>query len=223
MPSTKSGTGAEEAVSDLDGLRSAAEQAKAALSKAMGKKAPAPSKPKKVAQKPPDPEPEPEPEPEPDPEPEIALIKPDAKIQGFGEDVKYMRDNLMSALGVPAEYLVSEGDAPKKEKPAKKKRGRKKLDEPHTFGQGGVVIENFNPEKLNEKELAVLAAFNVAGPRETRKIPDLAATCFPQCTEPQANSWVRNSLRRLIRAKLIEKESRGMFKLTPSGRKLVSQ
>jgi len=72
--------------------------------------------------------------------------------------------------------------------------------------------------KLNSKESKVLAAFCSQGRPAPKTISDLAATCFPKQSDARANSWTRNSLRRLVKCAMLEGVDRGTYEVTDLGR-----
>lgn len=90
-------------------------------------------------------------------------------------------------------------------------------------GQNGTVIKDLTADDLNDNETALMLAFGVEGHRTDKSIKDLAAECFPHKKKAQANSWARNGLRRLVRAKLVEKDARGVFKQSVEGRTLAKK
>jgi len=92
-----------------------------------------------------------------------------------------------------------------------------------TTGQSGPPLKDLTAEDLNEKEVAVILVLGTEGHRTDKTIADMAAACFPNKKKVQANSWVRNGLRRLVRAKLLEKSGRGLFKQTLEGREVAKK
>jgi Mn-dependent DtxR family transcriptional regulator len=63
-----------------------------------------------------------------------------------------------------------------------------------------------------------------SGSRAVMTISEMAETLWAKGKGKKvANSWVRNSLRRLMRAGLIEKVERGKFRISASGRKGATQ
>jgi hypothetical protein len=83
-----------------------------------------------------------------------------------------------------------------------------------------------DPKKLNPKEQRVFDVFDVfdvwAG--KPLNLSDVAGRAFTKKgTEPKThgNSWVRNSLRKLVRLKLVKKCGRGRYRRT--GIKLASK
>jgi len=90
-------------------------------------------------------------------------------------------------------------------------------------GQSGSVIKDLTAEDLNTNETALMLAFGTEGHRTDKAIKDLAAECFPHKKKAQANSWARNGLRRLVRAKLVEKDARGVFKQSVEGRNIAKK
>jgi len=75
--------------------------------------------------------------------------------------------------------------------------------------------------QLNEKEELVLSILNGAGSgiRLILTIAELAETCFKSQGPKQSNSWVRNSLRRLVQQGLVEKTDRGKYRVSDAGRR----
>lgn len=82
-------------------------------------------------------------------------------------------------------------------------------------------------DRMNEKERAVLNVFNPTGPRGWYNITTLAQWAFPVENHKhagRANSWVRNSLRRLVRGGWVEhpsKEHKGVFRLSQRAKKTL--
>lgn len=95
-------------------------------------------------------------------------------------------------------------------------------------GQKGPRME-LPMDRLNEKELAVLKVFNCEGPvRGWYSIKTLAQWAFPVLTVKnaiKANSWVRNSLRRLVRGGWAEQpdKKKGFFRLTAKAHTRLSK
>lgn len=85
---------------------------------------------------------------------------------------------------------------------------------PPVSGQSGKPLD-LEAQDLNSKEGCVVAA--LAGDVNPAPINALAAICFPN-EGAKANSWVRNSLRRLVRARWVEKVGTGTYRLTDEGR-----
>jgi len=90
-------------------------------------------------------------------------------------------------------------------------------------GQSG-SLRDVPIETLNDKEKAVLARLNGSGKgaRQTITISVLAMetnwTVSPE-SEAQANSWVRNCLRRLFLGSWVDKPKRGSYQISAKGRK----
>lgn len=85
-------------------------------------------------------------------------------------------------------------------------------------GQGQNGPKGVFPWKvLNQKEKAVLRALNGTGKgrRKIMSLEDLAEECFmSEARDPeQANSWVRNSLRRLVRGEWVENMNPGVYRI----------
>lgn len=82
-------------------------------------------------------------------------------------------------------------------------------------GQSGDKID-LQPSKLNDNERHIVRTlFEDANPLS---IVALANSAFPQQPPNQASSWVRNSLRRLVRGDWVEKLGRGTYTLSTLGR-----
>jgi hypothetical protein len=111
----------------------------------------------------------------------------------------------------------------KGKKGAKKAKSTRK-DKP-TTGQSAPHTD-VKLDELNDKELKVLGAVNGKGEgsREEIAIPDLTKVFKnTAATKAQANSWVRNSLRRLVTGEYVEKLQRGLYRMTEKGRKRLSR
>ncbi len=79
-----------------------------------------------------------------------------------------------------------------------------------------------DPAKLNPKQQRVFDVFDVwAG--KPLKLADVAGRAFTKkgtATDTKGNSWVRNSLRKLVSMKLVKKCGKGLYRRT--GTKLAS-
>jgi hypothetical protein len=105
---------------------------------------------------------------------------------------------------------------PKAPKAPKTHKGPKKArNAVPTSGQSGPPLE-LAKAKLNDKEEKVVTVLLA----DVNPVPinALATNCFSDQTSSTANSWVRNSLRRLVRAKWVEKVGKGTYRLTDKGR-----
>lgn len=93
-----------------------------------------------------------------------------------------------------------------------------------TTGQSAPPIP-LRIRQLNRKERDVLARLNGAGTgaREVCTIGSLAVDCFGNFPPKQANSWVRNSLRRLVQGQLVEKVDRGSYRVSEVGRQKLTR
>jgi hypothetical protein len=92
-----------------------------------------------------------------------------------------------------------------------------------TTGQSGTPIERSYTE-LNNKERKLLNCFKTSGKREALTIKELADACWKKRVgNERANSWVRNSLRNLIRAGLLEKVDAGTYRQSAKGRAMVKE
>lgn len=88
-------------------------------------------------------------------------------------------------------------------------------------GQSAPPIESLPFDALNKKEKKVVGCFVARSAREVLTIEDLADGAFPSQPAKRANSWVRNSLRRLIRARWLEKVTPGEYRLSKGRRRQV--
>jgi hypothetical protein len=75
-----------------------------------------------------------------------------------------------------------------------------------SYGQCGPALD-LTVDELTDKEKAVMAVLG----EEAVSIASLASAAFPQLSPVQANSWVRNSLRRLVRARFVRRVSEGQY------------
>lgn len=82
------------------------------------------------------------------------------------------------------------------------------------------VNTKVKPVTLNEKEVLVLRVLAAGGPRTIR---ETAEEAFPGAEESKASSWVRNSLRKLVRGNLVDKPQRGVYTITGNGQSYVSR
>lgn len=105
-------------------------------------------------------------------------------------------------------------------KTRKARRAAAKEKKPST-GQSGPKIKDLQFADLNRKERLVMGCFSVSGEREVRSIAELAALAFKSYPAKKANSWTRNSLRRLVRGGLLEKPTPGAYRLSRVGRDAV--
>lgn len=106
--------------------------------------------------------------------------------------------------------------AAKKASPVKAK-GKTERTKP-TTGQSGPKIKHLSFDDLNRKEKLVVGCFELSGTREVRTIKDLAEEAFRSQTVKKANSWTRNSLRRLVRAGWLDKTEPGSYRLSADAR-----
>lgn len=133
---------------------------------------------------------------------------------------KLKAEKLAKSLAKEAKAVAKA--ATKAEKTAAKVKSTSDKKTPST-GQGGSVIKDLTAEDLNDKETAIMLALGTEGQRTDKTIKDLAAECFPNKTKAKANSWTRNGLRRLVRAKFLEKDGRGVFKHSVEGRAVAKK
>lgn len=110
---------------------------------------------------------------------------------------------------------------------AKKKHKVKAAPKARTgsTGQSGPQIDGLTWNDLNKKERLLVGCFDLEGDREVRTIDTLAEAAFKSKAKnlAQANSWARNSLRRLMRSgKWLEKVEPGKYRLTAYARKMLA-
>lgn len=106
-------------------------------------------------------------------------------------------------------------------KVVKAAKAEKKEKRKATSGQSGPSIEALPWSALNKKEKLVIGCFNLKGEREVKTIEQIADEVFKGKAKnvKQANSWVRNSLRRLMRfGRWLEKVEPGKYRITLWGR-----
>lgn len=91
-------------------------------------------------------------------------------------------------------------------------------------GQNGPTID-LAVNDLNVKELRVLEALNASGRGERLQltITEMASGAFSREPAARGMSWVRNSLRRLVRSGYVEKCTRGCYRVTDIGRRRLSK
>jgi hypothetical protein len=88
-------------------------------------------------------------------------------------------------------------------------------------GQCGPPIVDLDFNGLNLKERRLVEVLLVR--TKPTKILDLAYLCWPNEPKVRRSSWVRNSLRRLVRAQFVARVSDGLYKITATGRKYVRE
>ena len=105
-----------------------------------------------------------------------------------------------------------------------KVRAKAKAKAAYKTGQNAGPLE-LTVEDFNEKELAVLEALNGSGrgPRLEMGLNALATQVFPEASDNKGTSWVRNSLRRLVRSGYVEKTGRGAYCVADTGRKRLAK
>jgi hypothetical protein len=127
------------------------------------------------------------------------------------------------------ETKKSKGAKAKGAKPAKGKgrKGAKKAKSRDKATTGQSAPHHDLPvDDLNDKEMKLVSVINGKGEgaRTEITIPDLLKVFKSSAaTKAQANSWVRNSLRRLVTGEFIEKTSRGVYRMTEKGRKRLTR
>lgn len=111
----------------------------------------------------------------------------------------------------PVVLKKTKAKATKKSKPVAKKASSEKKDASvFMSGQSGPKIK-LEESKLTEKEAKVLAV--VRGTKGSHaELKNLGDLSFPGLEKTQANSWVRNSLRRLVRGSFVKKIGKGQYR-----------
>jgi hypothetical protein len=109
-------------------------------------------------------------------------------------------------------------------KPERVKSKKAVAPKSYPSGQSGPQID-LAVADLNNKEHAVLTALNGEGRGERPEltIAATAAAAFARESQARGNSWVRNSLRRLVRAGYVERTDRGCYRVTDSGRRRLAK
>jgi hypothetical protein len=102
-----------------------------------------------------------------------------------------------------------------KKTPAKASKPAKKAASSPSSGQSGPAVDLLR-DRLNDKEIRVVTV--LSGDLNPVPINALATNCFADQPVTQANSWVRNSLRRLVRGKWVDKVGKGTYRLSDVGR-----
>jgi hypothetical protein len=157
--------------------------------------------------------------------PKVPEVKVAAKAKG-----KPAKTVAKAKVGAKASKVVKarvvKAKATKPAKPVKAAKAAKeakvvkaKAAKP-TSGQSGPAL-TLRAADLNKNETKLLCSFGDYKGGEEIGIAELAKETFPSKPKATANSWVRNALRRLVRAWLVDKTDRGTYKLTKAGRSLV--
>lgn len=153
----------------------------------------------------------------------------ESKVAGVAEAVKAAKGKAAKKRGSKTTAKPHKTPTPRKRKGAKTSEPKappKQIEEKQapTSGQSGPALE-LSVEGLNSKEAKVFAALNGegSGVRVVMTITDLAAECFKSRGKKQANSWTRNSLRRLVQGGLVEKVERGKYRVSEAGRKKLAR
>lgn len=96
-------------------------------------------------------------------------------------------------------------------------------------GQSGPELD-LEVSDLNPRELRVVMFLNQSGQfgdgsgkRTDFTIAEIAAGCWKNKPKAQANSWARNCLRRLVRSSLIEKQDRGVYRVSQKTRNALAK
>ena len=119
------------------------------------------------------------------------------------------------AAAPKTETKVKAPKAVKKEPIAKKVEPKAQ----HHYGQKGPPME-LPHDKLNANERALITALHGKGHGRPAVfgLKELASTAFPSLDAKKANSWTRNSLRRLVRGGWVSQASGGHYAITLEGR-----
>lgn len=96
-------------------------------------------------------------------------------------------------------------------------------------GQSGPELD-LEISDLNPRELRVAMFLNQSGQfgdgsgkRQDFTIVEVAGGCWKNKPKAQANSWVRNCLRRLVRAGMVEKQDRGVYRIATKTRSALAK
>ncbi|MCB9564790.1 MAG: AAA family ATPase [Kofleriaceae bacterium] len=114
-----------------------------------------------------------------------------------------------------------DGAVKRKSPTTKKKEEEKPRNRPVKL-----AVRSSKTIKASDKSLQLSAkeelVFNQLLRDGTQTLGKLAATCFPSTRAAQGNSWVRNSMRRLVRAAWVERVGSGQYRATAKGRAKVA-
>lgn len=155
--------------------------------------------------------------------------KSTTKVKGVAEALRAVKGGKKTTKRKPTKKK-SAAKATKKRTSTKKKGTTKrastkaaKTDKPSS-GQSGPSLD-LPVEKISAKEMKIVEVLDGegAGTREIWTIDELAEECFKSKSKKQGNSWVRNSLRRLVRGNVVEKVERGQYRISDSGRKKLAR
>jgi hypothetical protein len=97
-------------------------------------------------------------------------------------------------------------------------RAQAKKRKAPTTGQSGPEIE-LDVEDLNRKERKVVEF--LADATKAKTLAEMASACFPHEPKARRNSWVRNSLRRLVCAGLVDRVTAGCYRATAIAKRRV--
>lgn len=87
-----------------------------------------------------------------------------------------------------------------------------------TTGQSGPALD-LRVSDLNEKEVMVLRFLDGKDSKfRPYWLEEIAVGCWKKELLKTANSWTRNSLRRLVRADFVTRVERGAYQISPKGR-----
>jgi AIPR protein len=129
---------------------------------------------------------------------------------------QFRRGDLLEPLQEELAKLVRpkkvETTRPEK-KPASERRPRKQSRGSNPRGPASVRAATSD---LNKNEEAVLRA--LAASPEGLHLANLALKAFPTVKPVQSNSWSRNSVRRPLKLRLVEKVGKGTYAITNAGR-----
>lgn len=144
----------------------------------------------------------------------------ESKVKGVAAALTAAKGKNSTPKKAPAKKRArkTSDKAPAKKTP--KKKPPKTEGAAPTSGQSGPPIE-LSLDRLNSKERRVLDTLNEP-PVAPMTIEELAETCFKSQGKKRSNSWVRNSLRRLVQGGLVEKVSRGSYRISETGKKRLA-
>lgn len=118
---------------------------------------------------------------------------------------------------IPKRVAVTEPKVKKAKTEVRKAPVKKKAKGTLITAPGGQSGPAIVPKRLNAKEVRVFDY--LAKNRGEASISEMASGLWPKQGAAKANSWVRNSLRRLVRAGWVDRVGRGSFRISAAGRK----
>lgn len=149
----------------------------------------------------------------------------ESKVAGVAEAVKAAKGKVAKKPKPKAKVKPHKMPTPRKRKGAKPKTIKPKAGKAAPTSGQSAPTKELSVDGLNAKEAKVFAALNGegAGVRAILTITELAESCFKSQGKKRSNSWVRNSLRRLVQGGLAEKVERGKYRVSEAGRKKLAR